>query len=72
MMPRGEEKSRRVSGWIGAIVVVLALSLLLPIGSRRASGSHGDDGGASTGGWFGDGGSDCSAGDGGGCDGGGD
>ena len=25
MVPRGEEKSRRVSGWIGAIVVVLAL-----------------------------------------------
>ncbi|WP_449376193.1 HAMP domain-containing protein, partial [Bosea thiooxidans] len=25
MMPRGEEKSRRVSGWIGAIVVVPAL-----------------------------------------------
>ena len=25
MMPRGEEKSRRVSGWVGGIVVALAL-----------------------------------------------
>jgi hypothetical protein len=60
-----------ILGLVGFIVIVLALSLLLPIGSRRAGASNRGDGGASAGGSFGDSGGDCSAADGGG-DGGGD
>ena len=62
-----------ILGLVTFIVIILALSLLLPTGSPRWRRSRASDAGAATtGAWFADsGGNDCGADGGGGCDGGG-
>jgi hypothetical protein len=62
-----------ILGLVTFIVIVLALSLLLPTDSQRWRRSRASDAGSgATGAWFADGGgSDCGADGGGGCDGGG-
>jgi hypothetical protein len=57
-----------ILGLVVFIVIVLTLSLVLPTGTRPKNQPDGGGDGASSTGWFADGGGDCGGGDGGGGD----